>query len=325
MCIRDSPIPSRRRGRRAPRILAGAAAAVALAGALLAVQALGGASLQPAASAAAVTTLNQAAALTVHAADAPLAPGQFRYVATRQVSTVQFTGPGASDCAYQQETLVEVWIPDNPDQEWLERRTEPNERTWVSCSQQDGDATGHPLPTHPQVTERRAAKGHFTGEFVGRENGGDIPLPEPGFDNPTADFLASLPRDPQELYQAIHDFVRQNGNQARPDLVFGAVQSLLATGLAPADLRAALYQAATYIPGVDVVDNAVNLDGRQGTAIGITRNAVVQEQLILDPANGDFIGERSVVTAEDHGVPAGTRHSTAVRTSVVDALGATPR
>jgi hypothetical protein len=53
------------------------------------------------------------------------------------------------------------------------------------------------------------------------------------------------------------------------------------------------YKAMAKIPGVTVLDRAVNLDGRTGTALGFN-NAAEQRELIIDPATGDYLGQRTV-------------------------------
>ena len=98
----------------------------------------------------------------------------------------------------------------------------------------------------------------------------------------------------------------------------------LRSGLVPADLRAALYQTLTRLDGVDLVDQAVNLDGRVGTAIGID-DGQFRQDIIIDPTTGAFIGEREVLTGDYEGAPDGTTFSyTAVSTAVVDTIGEIP-
>ena len=53
------------------------------------------------------------------------------------------------------------------------------------------------------------------------------------------------------------------------------------------DLRSALYQALTRIPGVTLASNEANLAGQSGVAVAYPG----QGQLIFDPGTGAFIGE----------------------------------
>jgi hypothetical protein len=59
----------------------------------------------------------------------------------------------------------------------------------------------------------------------------------------------------------------------------------------PADLRTALYQAMTHIPGVEITVG-VTLGGRTGTAIGLTMGRAGREEIVIDPADGSLIGRR---------------------------------
>ena len=92
-------------------------------------------------------------------------------------------------------------------------------------------------------------------------------------------------------------------------------------GVAPADVRAALYEAAAGIPGVEITEQVANLEGSTGISIGRVESADNSRQdLIIDRQTGALIGEREVALKDEGwGFPAGTTTSfTAVRTSVVD-------
>ena len=92
------------------------------------------------------------------------------------------------------------------------------------------------------------------------------------------------------------------------------------TGVIPADLRAALYQAAALIPGVTVMDREATLDGRTGISLGMeTPGYKARKELIVDPSTGHLIGEREILLEDQGSIPAGTAVSwTAVTTTVVD-------
>jgi hypothetical protein len=105
-------------------------------------------------------------------------------------------------------------------------------------------------------------------------------------------------------------------------------------GPVPADLRAALYQVASRLPGITLVDSTANLDGRHGVAIGhASPNTLTRRDIIFDRAGGQFIGERDVLVrgeqvdrADANGpsvtLPAGTVvGSTAVTVAVADRPG----
>ncbi|GLY95819.1 hypothetical protein [Actinoplanes sp. NBRC 103695] len=75
------------------------------------------------------------------------------------------------------------------------------------------------------------------------------------------------------------------------------------------------------MPGLDVTSDVVNLDGRRGVGLGMTRGGTRLE-LVIDPAGGRLIGQRLVLTEPGTGMwaglPAGTvAEYSAVTTSVV--------
>ncbi|WP_160669330.1 hypothetical protein [Pseudarthrobacter sp. ATCC 49987] len=100
----------------------------------------------------------------------------------------------------------------------------------------------------------------------------------------------------------------------------GTITAALRTGVIPADLRAAFYKAAAFIPGVTVVDKQATIDGRTGIAIGIpSPDGGSRQETIIDPTTGLMIGERNVLLKDYPGFPAGTVMTwTSVRTSVVN-------
>ena len=69
--------------------------------------------------------------------------------------------------------------------------------------------------------------------------------------------------------------------------VFDHVATLLESGTAPADLRAALYRALALVPDVTITNQQAALDGRRGTAFGLPRDGVKnQQELIIDAVTG---------------------------------------
>jgi hypothetical protein len=86
------------------------------------------------------------------------------------------------------------------------------------------------------------------------------------------------------------------------------------------------YRALAKIDGVKVVDEATTADGRKGIALGLESEAQ-RVDLIVDPANGDFIGERTVAGPKpnDSWVKPGTVTGyKSVTTKVADAIGVVP-
>jgi RNA polymerase sigma-70 factor (ECF subfamily) len=137
---------------------------------------------------------------------------------------------------------------------------------------------------------------------------------------PTKPWLDSLPRDPKALLDRIYRDSKGAGNSKHGQAVV-VIADVLRSGFVPGDLRAALFRAATLVPGVEVLDGQAVLDGRRGVSIGRyeTVNGLRQE-VVFDPATGQVIGERQVAVKPkaDFRVPPGAVvSSTAVETDVV--------
>ncbi|MDR6685775.1 RNA polymerase sigma-70 factor (ECF subfamily) [Arthrobacter sp. 1088] len=126
---------------------------------------------------------------------------------------------------------------------------------------------------------------------------------------------ATIPREPAALVDWIKAEIK--GTDAS---VWSFIAGQLATGVVPAEWRAALYRAAALVPGAIVTEQQITLDGRSGTAVGRTEDGV-RTDVIFDPASGLFIGMRAVNETGNSIVPAGTTTAwTSVRTSVVDSI-----
>lgn len=304
-------LPEAQRGtsRRTPRSLAAVAVVVALAilvsvGFLLNDSGVAGST---GASAQAATLLEQAAVNSVAASDPAVGPRQYRKITTRAVWSSSAEAAGRP-VTWLDEEVIEVWIPADPSREWVQRRSgrtpvqffDPGDEAVV----RDGGLA--PDPGAPELL--RAADGAFYGPVTG------------SWQTPTADFLASLPRDPRLLLDRIYaDSEGQGRSKDGEALVF--VADVLRGGTVPADLRAALFRAATMIPGIDVVDERANLSGRVGVAIGRDAEDGDRQEIVFAPETGEFIGDREVVLSDDvvPGVPAGAAIAyTAVSTEVVN-------
>lgn len=151
-----------------------------------------------------------------------------------------------------------------------------------------------------------------TGPYVRQVSGPAHPLPQPGWRTAEVwttnlspreqDYLdiLGLPTDAArlrtELYRIGHGRGASDDEEA-----LTLIADVLRTGYAPAELRAALFEVVKTIPGVDVVNRNVTLDGRNGVALGRrepNRNGQ-RHELILDRETGEFIGERGIFTDPD--------------------------
>jgi hypothetical protein len=307
-----TPLRRRHRG----RWIAAAAAAVAVVGGT-AVFASGGP--VPAVSAAAV--LDQAANST---ADASVGPGQYLYnrwdtwtlFHSRDNSPYQLQG--------QFERVSEIWQPANVADEWMLKADPTGRHTWVVGNDAQLKAVGGSKALVPATIStdgygsinERARCGQFPSDTLA----GNACDHGPGdWSNPTAGFVASLPRDPKQLYENLRDY----SHNAEPGPLEYAAK-LFESGLADKELRSALYRALMLVPGLEVTDQALDLDGQRGVALSIVQ---FNQRLdfVVDPTAGRYIGER-LVQVEHGNVPPGTvMWSASVRTSVVDKIGVAPQ
>lgn len=261
------------------------------------------------------------AADAITATDQPLGPGQYRYVAAHEWSSYYVSpSPQAPTTAYIYlvESRDETWIPQDIAQDWMNRRARLEGVKWLGGTVPQSEAP-LPGPSDFEQGERRGECGYFYGV-----------VPPPGCGDPDhpshPEYYAQFPRDPQALLQWLHDRtagVHQVGGTT--NMPFHSAVYLLRTGLVPADLRASLYRALALLDGVTVTDGKANLDGRVGVAITV-EDVHERRELIVDPATGDFIGERTVTGPQPHWsfIPPGTVMGyAAVTTKVVDGIGRT--
>jgi hypothetical protein len=199
------------------------------------------------------------------------------------------------------DQTAETWIPADRRATLLHRRSATGPKQWLIGSEED-------LPNG--LAERAAGEWRLEG---GRWLGDKVPV---SFTDPTSDYVSALPRDPRDLY----DVLRTEAGSRNLVLM---VTSGLDTGTYPADVRAAVFQALTRLPGLEVVDRAAVLDDRTGTALGLTTNGLT-EQIVIDPGTGEYLGSRSVQAEDAHGLKAGTVIGTSSFTAeVVSGIGRT--
>ncbi|SDN39282.1 CU044_5270 family protein [Allokutzneria albata] len=296
------------RPRRTGRWLAAAAAVGVLTVGVLASQTViwgGGGE----AHAEAVATLNKAADLAMGTVDPKIAPGQFLYRSLRAEGVTTYSDGGASFGG----VIDETWIPADQRHVWMERRANVGKEKWLPGLEGEGE----PTPSTPRelLGEWRAPCGDF--DYIAQ--GSRKSCGEGSWNNPTPEFLAALPKDPKQLYEKfVASFPGGDG------FVVPSVGSLLNSGRVPAGIRATIYRALAYVPSLQITENVVNLDNRKGTALGVRQGKEFRE-IIIDPADGQYIGNRDVMAEEEYGLKPGTvRSFSAVRTAVVDGIGTVP-
>ncbi|MEU5688204.1 hypothetical protein DEJ48_16910 [Streptomyces venezuelae] len=136
--------------------------------------------------------------------------------------------------------------------------------------------------------------------------------------------LQKLPTDPVNMLDWLHKV--SDGGKSEDQNTFVLVGDLSYESLMPPKQAAALYLAASKIPGVELIKDAVDADGRHGVAIARVDDGVRQE-LIFDKKTKQFLGEREVAVED---LPTGFEKGTVVGRSailertVVDKLGERP-
>ncbi len=227
------------------------------------------------------------------AAAPAVAAGQFRFIDVHTsvvFSSVTPVPVGSTATptgfSYLIEQREQKWIPSDYRQVWLDRRMWLGEPKWVGGTMPRNETTP-PKPADYDTGDRKGACGDFfanakatTKKVCGDPNDWESPA-----------FYDKLPRDVDGLYAQMLQLSKAKGG--KPDTTFHAALLVLQEGLMPADVQPLWYKAMAKIPGVTVLDRAVNLDGRTGTALGF-KNEAEQRELIIDPATGDYIGQRTV-------------------------------
>jgi hypothetical protein len=130
------------------------------------------------------------------------------------------------------------------------------------------------------------------------------PLEAWGF---TTEELLQLAEDPQALDAALRAKAAGTKNPVEYETFF-VVGDMLRETVAPSQLRAALYQVAADIDGVELLGATTDEAGRPGLAVAMT-HAGVRHELIFDPETSALLGERDVLvtpSAEWGNAPAGT-------------------
>ncbi|RJQ78454.1 hypothetical protein D5S17_12945 [Pseudonocardiaceae bacterium YIM PH 21723] len=295
---------------------AAAAVAVLVTGALLAqTSSIGGS--KPVASAAAAV-LNGAANITTGANDEPIKPGQFRYTKTHAWWMASGDFSKGDPYAFRAENLLQQWVPTTESDDWLWRRAVTGNREWVIGTEEKGQAAGIlKTPGWPTGEWKEPY-----GDWWATEKNRPAKPQEPRWAWPTPAFQDSLPKDPQAMFDRLRKDTAGKGRTPDAEMLVYAKDALI-TGLVRADVRATLYRALAMVPGLTVTEGVVTLDGRSGTALGISDGDQRQE-IVIDPKTGAFIGDRSVAESGTY-VPKGTvTTTTSVESAVVDKLGQVP-
>ncbi|MFB9334981.1 CU044_5270 family protein, partial [Actinoplanes octamycinicus] len=244
-------------------------------------------------------TLNTAADAPAQAVDEPVPAGAYRYIAVHTMTTVS-----ENELTVLAGIKSELWVPADPAGEWF--RLESDTGEWVPLVGTEEQLKAARLgPEKSPPTRESGPCGAFTPGLS------DMCTAPGTWQVPTAAFLAGLPRDPERLFDRLRDDTDGHGRDPDQEVLVYAADALR-SGLVPADLRSALYRALAHLPTLRITERFATLDGRTGTALGIDA-AGEQQEIVIDPATGAFIGERTRRTEATGSLPAGTViHSSSV-------------
>jgi hypothetical protein len=111
--------------------------------------------------------------------------------------------------------------------------------------------------------------------------------------------MSALPTDPAALAEVIREHVRKEQIPEAPAML-EYIGELLSEPSASPELRAALYQVAAGLPGVELQPNAQDDAGRSGTSVSIEydQGGVRQEQTLVFEADTSRLLERLQVYLE---------------------------
>jgi hypothetical protein len=301
---REAPAPRRSRPHRNGwRVAVGvAAAAVAIAVVLPAIlpgNGPGGA--DPAAAAA----LHRFAGIAARqpAAAAPQ-PGQFVYTKSESLNEstwVLGNGDGTSTFTRLQPVTREAWI--GVDGSGRLRETTGHGSFPTPADEAAWEAAGSPDLGEGKTSDETFAAGPQGLSFLD---------------------LSGLPTDPDALRVAIEARQIEGGPPGDAE-TFTIIGDLLRETYASPELRAALYEVAASLPSVELVGHTTDATGRPGIAVAYPSGAA-RNELIFDPQTAALLGESTIATGKDPGVPAGTILSSSVYlvSGVVDSTSETP-
>lgn len=116
--------------------------------------------------------------------------------------------------------------------------------------------------------------------------------------------LTGFSTDPDELYGQIERRAGEPKTSGEPVpkgapsavKMFAIVGDLLRETVAPPELRAALYEVAARIPGVELVGEVTDPAGRTGVAVAMASKADgVRREFVFDPETSELLAERQVL------------------------------
>jgi len=119
--------------------------------------------------------------------------------------------------------------------------------------------------------------------------------------------VSNLPSDPDELYRKLAAEARGKSAEFAWS-IFQLIGDALRETISTPQQRAALYEAAARVPGIELIGNIADRIGRRCVAVTVPSEDDTQRlELLLDPRTFDLLGEEeTVLEGNAFGYPAGT-------------------
>jgi hypothetical protein len=274
---------------------------------------------QVGASPAAAAVLERAADVTIHTSDPAVGPGQYLRVTNVQESWTfmrYFYPPGkvpktdpipiGSDGKpqyFKARSTDSTYIPyDHDHGTWVFTQ---NSRILQHVS---ADHTGYAdFPSHESWTSVGGASTKFL-EYSKYTD---------------ANWYATLPRDPERLLAVLMKDAHHYAPVEHYVALGEAVDPVLKSGVAPADIRAAILRALAKEPQVRIAGDVTPIDGQP--TVGIRMG--LDQQLLFSKKTGQYLGTRSDPPDEDSepmpGMPGGP-YPPSIQTFHVDVVDSAP-
>lgn len=239
------------------------------------------------ASAAAAKVLRAAARVAVVQPDQPLLPGQYRYQRILQGHLARLTYAGRSFDVLA-ERIQETWFGSDASGRVLD--TLGAVRPASVADRAAWQAVGAP-DLHQLLASDANVAGLYDSRDITNPPGSMAGYPV-GIGNLDADKLMGMPTEPGALEAELRAADGGRGRGADSEL-FVTVADLLRAGGVPSAVRAALFEVAARIPGVDFEGKVTDPLGRRGVAVVFDgRDRGRPEELVIDPRTSQLLGDR---------------------------------
>lgn len=250
------------------------------------------------------------------AADVPVGPDQYRHVVTDAWWMAIHRTIDSSQCfGYMAQVVEQVWIPADQRRDWALDRRVTGRREWVLGSAEEAAEAGFEVGDRWPVGRWQAPYGDFFATEQGRSPGVRVA----GWQTPTPEFIADLPREPDLLLERL----RKDSPGDRRGYVgaFVYAADVLRSGTVPADLRVALYRALLMLPGARITET-LGLGSGRDLCISID-DGIRLNEIFISARDAQFAGERDTLVCDDsRGLKTGTVTTcTVVKTFMVDEIG----